>query len=87
MKNGNLDRTCLRCLLGIGRQRCDLASDLCIDNFLATLLANPGGDIFNDDQFTFNPKVMIDLSLSHLLAANVTMTVIINTLIHILPKS
>lgn len=63
--------------LDVPREGGNLSSDICFDDFLSTLRAHPCWHIFNDEQFSFNPKVLLDSFLFHLLAADVAFAIIV----------
>src|SRR5918912_1598615 len=63
--------------LDISRETCTLSSDLRVETFFPALWAHPSRHALDDDERSPNPEVLLDLSLLHLLAADVTFTVIV----------
>jgi len=51
--------------------------NICLDDFLTTLWADAYRNILNKDELAFDPELLRDLLLCHLLAADVAFTVII----------
>lgn len=55
-----------------------LTTNVRLDDLLATLRADAGGNGLDNDQLSLKPKVLIDSFLFHLLAADVTFSVIVS---------
>src|SRR5262249_47594204 len=51
------------------------------------LRANAGWYVFDDDQISFDPKLLVNLSFNHLLTADMTFAIIVRLVIHIQFKS
>src|SRR5205085_659624 len=71
------DRSCFACALDVADERGELPADLGAHNFLAALWADARRYAFDHYERAFKPEVLLDLSLLHLLAADVTLTVIV----------
>ena len=61
-------------------QRCNPPSNVRLDQLLATPRADPCGYALDNDEFTFDPELLLDASLFHPLAADVASTIIIHKL-------
>src|SRR5438876_1953453 len=59
----------------------ELSSDIGLDDLLAALRADAGGNGFDHYQLSFKPKVLIDSFLFYLVAADVTLSVVVSRLV------
>ena len=53
-----------------------MATDIRLHDLLSALWANPGRNRLDHNQLSFKPKVLLDSTFFHLLAADVTFSVI-----------
>src|SRR5574341_1058085 len=60
----------------------DLPSDIGSHNLLAALRTHTSRHVFDNDQIPFDPEILFDLLLNHLIAANLTFSVIVISLAH-----
>ena len=73
----DVDRPLLRQLIEVRNQSGNLLPYSRIDDLFAALRTHARRHVFDDNEIAFDPEILVDRFLLHLLAANVTDAVII----------